>query len=327
MSGSVSAVVPVYNVAPYVERCVDSLLNQTVPFSEILLIDDGSTDPSGTICDELAKRSPSIKVIHQANAGLGAARNRGISESRSEFISFVDSDDWIDPLFVETMLGIISSTGAEVAVCSMVRATTNDEYLQKAKRANEVTMYSADEFMDIMLRYKGNRCVHYACAKMYSANVLEPHHFPEGIYNEDVEGFFKCLLNVRTIAETNRTLYCYFANENSITGSAFGENYLCLEKVWARIHDIAEMRAPALLPKVEYNEKRACFTILCDRLVHGTVETDALYGAERAANQEKLKRNLAYLLKGPMPIGRKLFAVILAYCYPLLRFVARHLNI
>lgn len=322
----VTAIVPVYNVESYLERCINSLLNQTVNFDEIILIDDGSSDSSGEICDELACSHSTVRVIHQDNAGLGAARNRGIREVHSDYVTFIDSDDWITPDYVETMLDIATSTNAEIVSCSMARAKTNDEFSQSIKHSDCRETYSASEYMDIMLRYKGNRCVHYACAKLFSIDILDSHHFPEGIYNEDVEAFFKSLLRANAVAETSKTMYCYFYNENSITGEVFGENYLCLQMVWNRIYNIAKEQSPVILPKVEYNVRRSCFTILCDMLIHGTIETDIRYETERIKFQKELRHNLRYLLNGPMPIGRKCLATILSFCYPQIRFFIRVLK-
>ena len=94
----VTVVVPVYNVRPFLETCLDSLLQQTYPYLEILLIDDGSTDGSGDLCDHYARKDSRIQVIHQENGGLGAARNEGIRRAGGEYLSFVDSDDWVSPV-------------------------------------------------------------------------------------------------------------------------------------------------------------------------------------------------------------------------------------
>ncbi len=114
----VSIVVPIYNSEKFLARCLQSLQQQTYQSIEILLIDDGSTDQSAVICREAAKQDSRITVVHQSNAGLGAARNRGIDEASGDYICFVDSDDYVDPCYVETLLKNIQRTNADIAICN-----------------------------------------------------------------------------------------------------------------------------------------------------------------------------------------------------------------
>ena len=109
----VTVVVPVYNVRPFLETCLDSLLQQTYPYLEILLIDDGSTDGSGDLCDHYARKDSRIQVIHQENGGLGAARNEGIRRARGEYLSFVDSDDWVSPAMIQELYQALKKQEAQ----------------------------------------------------------------------------------------------------------------------------------------------------------------------------------------------------------------------
>ena len=113
----ITVAVAVYNIEQYLERAVDSILNQTYRNLEILLVDDGATDNSGAICDAYAKKDPRVRVIHQKNGGLDAARNTGIEQATGTYIAFVDGDDWIDPQMYEHMLSAIREQNADLAVC------------------------------------------------------------------------------------------------------------------------------------------------------------------------------------------------------------------
>ncbi|WP_165062520.1 glycosyltransferase [Adlercreutzia sp. ZJ154] len=319
----VSAIVPVYNVEKYLERCVGSLISQTTKFDEIILIDDGSEDSSGIICDRLCERNNSIRVIHQDNQGLSATRNRGIEEVKYELLTFVDSDDWVSPTYLETLLDLLEASDADVAICALARVREQNEFGEIAVCKLSTEVFSAEEFLDVMLRFDGNRCVHYACGKLFKKSVLEKNHFPVGIYNEDVEGFFKVLLNSTRIVETNAMLYAYFVNPQSITGCTFGENYLNLEDVWHRVYKLTEIRRPELLDKVEYNEKRTSFTILTDMIIHGDKESDKQYDGDRKRLQRQLRQNLAILLKGPMSLGRKIAMLAYVVSYKFVRFLYR----
>ncbi len=118
----VSVVIPVYNVAGYVDACLDSVVGQTYQHLEVILVDDGSTDGSGRLCDERASREPRIRVIHQTNQGLSHARNVGIAAATGTFITFLDSDDWWHPSFVATLVQAIDDhPGAGTAMCSFTR--------------------------------------------------------------------------------------------------------------------------------------------------------------------------------------------------------------
>jgi glycosyltransferase involved in cell wall biosynthesis len=115
----VSVVVPVYNVAPYLERCLSSLVSQTYKDMEILLIDDGSTDVSSNICDDYAQYYKNIVVVHQSNSGVSAARNKALDIAKGEYIYFVDPDDWCEPDTIEKLHKCLQKTNADFASCSM----------------------------------------------------------------------------------------------------------------------------------------------------------------------------------------------------------------
>ena len=117
MDEKISVIVPVYNVEQYLERCVDSIINQTYKNLEIILVNDGSTDNSGQLCDELAKKDDRIRVIHKKNGGLSDARNVGIDEAESELIGFIDSDDYIDEDMYELLINNMKNANADLSMC------------------------------------------------------------------------------------------------------------------------------------------------------------------------------------------------------------------
>lgn len=322
-SGRISVVIPVYNVKQWLGRCLDSVLGQTRAADEIVLIDDGSTDGSDILCDDYANRYANVIAVHQENQGLSAARNKGIAVSSGDYITFLDSDDWFASTFLEEMERILLEYDADVAHCSLARVSSPEEFEKLQKRRSDVHVYTADEFMMIMLRVHSNRCVHYACGKLYKHDVLEPDHFPVGVLNEDVEGCFKTLLNAEKVVETDSELYAYFVNPDSITGATFGENYLNLRMVWERVADLARERRPELAEYVVYNIDRCDFTILCDMIIHGDCETDRVYAGERRESQRRLKKNLRKLMRGPMVARRKAAAFLLAYFYEPIVFAKR----
>ena len=167
----ISAIVPVYNVEKYLYRCVDSILKQTYENFELILIDDGSPDNCSQMCDELSEKDSRIKVIHQENQGLSAARNSGIKIAKGNYLTFIDSDDWISNTMFEDLINLIKEKNADISICNFIVTDGNAIYKKNTKA--EEKLYSKDEFMKIILRVNSNRCIHYAWGKLYKKYVIE----------------------------------------------------------------------------------------------------------------------------------------------------------
>ncbi len=317
----ISIIVPVYNVELYLEECVRSILRQSYEEFELILVDDGSPDRCGEICEELAKRDKRIKVIHQQNQGLSGARNTGIRAAKGEYITFVDSDDRIAPNMLIDLLHLSLKLDADISLCGIYK--TADRAFEAPQEKLTAKLWRADEFMDIILKIHSNRTLHYACGKLYKRKVLDDEHFPAGMLNEDVEGTFKAVMRSERIAETLSKEYYYMNNDDSITNSRFGENYLCLTKVWKRVLDIAKEQAPQYTEKVSFNLKRMDFTILTQSLIHGDRSTDRRYKDKLAEIHKRLKANIPYLLRGPMVTKRKLAVLAVGYFYTPIRLCLR----
>lgn len=301
-----------------------SVLNQRFGNFEIVLVDDGSTDGSGNICDDFAERDSRVMVIHKANGGLSSARNAGIAQARGRYITFIDSDDWVAPTYLGDLYGLIEDTGASLAACGFVRSAERDPFVSAAQGEYRMELYSSSQYLDLFFRKVGNRTIHYAWGKLYRRDLLDANQFPLGIYNEDVESMFKVLLRAESVAETSKPLYCYFINQNSITGASFGENYLGLTDVWQRIRNYALDTgdpAEAYLDDIDYNIDRSYFTILVDSIIHGNRETDAKYSKEIKQILHDLREVTRPLLSGDMRNDRKVLCLLIAGFY----FPIRHL--
>lgn len=321
---TVSAIVPVYNVAKYFPLCMESIAKQSRPFDEVVLVDDGSEDESGRLCDEYANKYENVRVIHKKNGGLSSARNEGIKAAACGWITFIDSDDWISLDYNEVLCALASKYEADLAMCGIARTGNRSlSSITVAAQDFPIHVYDCDEFAKVLLRVQGNRTIHYAPAKLYRRDLLEDEQFPVGILNEDVESAFKVTLRVNRVVETTSTGYFYYFNPNSITGATFGENYLNLSEVWQRIYDIAKLSGTKWLPAVELNLKRADFTILCDALVHGSRETDAKYAKELGEHLKKLRGNIGFLLRSPIATNRKLAILLVTAFYKPTRFAVR----
>ena len=179
----ISVIVPVYNIMDCLERCVKSICTQTWENLEILLVDDGSTDGTGALCDQLAKKDGRIRVFHKENGGSSSARNLGIREAKGEWLGFVDSDDWIEPQMYERLLGAALFSGASIAQAS--RDEIDEEGTRRpdvcAPPKEELTR-SAEEFLRTLLLHEGDCSF---CTKLVKRELFAGRAFPEGKLNED----------------------------------------------------------------------------------------------------------------------------------------------
>lgn len=210
----ISVIVPVYNVEKYLERCIDSILAQTFTDFELILVDDGSPDKCPDICDEYEKKDKRIHVIHQKNGGLSAARNSGIDwvlkYSRSEWITFIDSDDWICPVMLERMYNLVNEFNLEVAVCGF-KVTSEEEQIELVgKEPFEVNF---DEFYG--RKYDWVNII-TACGKIYKKCLFTEIRYPEGKLNEDIYTTYKVLEKTKGIVVLDEPLYYYYVREESI---------------------------------------------------------------------------------------------------------------
>lgn len=217
-SETISIVIPVYKVAQYLEQCILSVVNQTYKNLEILLIDDGSPDESGMICDQWAKKDSRIKVIHKKNGGLSDTRNTGLNMCNGEFIAFVDSDDFIAPAMMEELIAVLKKEEADIAECNYL-CFSNNQDLFKSKSIRKVTDYSAEEALDLLLDETEFKYVVWN--KLYRKNILGSLRFEVGKLHEDVFFTYQVFGVCKKIIKLEVPLYCYRQRNDSIMGNMF----------------------------------------------------------------------------------------------------------
>ncbi len=205
----ISVIVPVYNVEPYLRKCLDSILGQTYRDLEILVIDDGSTDGSGEICEEY-RTDERVKVFHTENRGLSCARNLGLAEAQGEWIGFVDSDDWIDSGMYQTLLQKAEETGAEIVECGIFREFSNRTLERKRK---DLSVFGI-EAVDLLLQGK---IKDYAWDKLWSRRCFEDIRFPEGRVHEDTAVAYKLLFDAERVSILSTSLYHYWKRKGSLS--------------------------------------------------------------------------------------------------------------
>lgn len=211
----VSVIVPVYKVEKYLNRCVNSVVNQSYENIEIILVDDGSPDKCPEICEEWARKDCRVKVIHKINGGLSDARNKGLELAKGCYVCFVDSDDYVAKTYVETLYGLICSKKTDISAVSLKEVFSLEPEISKnATGEGIITVFEGKEALKQL--FYNDTFANYAWNKMYKRNLFENVKFPVGRKMEDLGTTYKLLLRAERIAYSTEVLYYYFQREDSI---------------------------------------------------------------------------------------------------------------
>lgn len=210
----ISIITPVYNVEKHLANCIKSILEQTYTDFELILVDDGSPDNSGNICDEYAKKDNRITVIHKENGGVSSARNIGLNwvleNSESKWINFIDSDDWVQPCYLQSLLNAVTNSDSSISACAFVECNeySNDhEHLCFDYKCITGERFCVDQWVYSNAPW----------AKLFPKRLFENQRFPEGKIHEDAFVIYKILLPCERLAFIDAPLYCYnIGNNDSI---------------------------------------------------------------------------------------------------------------
>ncbi|MFZ7121852.1 MAG: glycosyltransferase family 2 protein [Eubacteriaceae bacterium] len=212
MNNIISVIVPVYNVEEYLEKCLNSISIQTYTNFEAILVNDGSSDYSGDICDKYAKKDNRFTVIHRLNGGLSAARNTGLKVAKGQYICFVDSDDWIREELLEKLINLLENLEGDISQCDFFSDENNDFYEKEVIRC-----YSKDQYMIKLLE---DQLPSYFWGKLFKREVFNNQIFPEGKTYEDLLLLPKIINNTKKIIVTNQKYYFYYQSRlDSITNN------------------------------------------------------------------------------------------------------------
>lgn len=217
----ISIIVPVYNVEKYVRKCIDSLISQTYFKLEIILIDDGSTDNSGKICDEYSLKDVRIKVIHKENGGLSDARNAGLRIMQGKYVFFVDSDDWLHVKAIQILYDNMVRCDCDIAIGNFRRVTNHLEKINRESSTGKLTIYelSKKQALEEMLKQEKYTCS--AWGRLFKVELFENIEFPVGKLFEDQGTTYKLFLKSNKICFVDFPIYAYFVRNGSIQNSQF----------------------------------------------------------------------------------------------------------
>ena len=254
----ISVIVPSYNIEPYLERCVDSLVNQTYRDLEIILVDDGSTDGTGKLCDRLTQRDPRIKAVHKENGGLSDARNAGIDCANGEFYSFIDGDDFIEPDTYEAMIAEMEDPQVSIVAGGFI--VTDFQGNTNISACPERRCLSKEEaFMDMFGKCEISVS---SCNKLFRSRLFENIRYKKGIVNEDMEILPRLLDVSNCVVILDKAIYHYIKRQGNITSAGYStERYKTIETV-RNIYFMCKAKYPKLQPYASIYELQLLYRML-----------------------------------------------------------------
>lgn len=301
---AISVIVPVYNAEKYLDRCVKSIINQTFSDFELILVDDGSPDNSGTLCDEWSKKDSRIKVIHQQNAGAGAARNAGLAIATGDYIGFIDSDDWIEPEMYQLLYDSIIKYKTQVAMCQM-QNRKNDCGISLVKYKMNPRIMNKKQTFEEFFRVHGENAMISVCIKLIDRKILDNFKFLEGTISEDVMASYCIIKNSELTAVLDIPLYNYFINARGVTKSAVTQKDFEYIRSFYHIWKDVEKNYPSISRYAYMNFIRANFTILSKMKLFGYNRHDETLQEKRQQLKNIVRKNFWNLLTWKMPFSRK----------------------
>lgn len=236
----VSVVIPIYNVADYLPRCIESVISQEVEGMEIILVDDGSTDESGKIADQYSISDPRIKVFHKKNGGLSDARNRGVQEARGEFIFFIDSDDWLTKDALKGLCESQKAYDADIVVCNFYYAYDTSTWIDKRywEQGEEVRILNNKEAMKALI--ENEYLKNFAWGKLYKRECIQGILFEKGKIFEDVAWQPQVFARSKKCVVLRKAGYYYYQRENSIVAKFDMRKIDMIRALQTRHHFIEE---------------------------------------------------------------------------------------
>jgi len=279
----ITVIVPVYGVEPYLRKCVDSIVAQTYTNLEIILIDDGSPDNCGKICDEYAERDKRVMVVHKENGGLSDARNAALNIMRGEYVAFVDSDDWVLPDYVKDMHENMARYESDISLSGTVYVYENNRRDMVLAINNTDGLYTQKEAVEKLFYQKG--IYPSACSKLYRAELFKNIRYPKGKLNEDSATTYKIFCLCEKISFSKASNYCYLQRTGSIENNGFSP------KKMDAINIVDEMLVWIGENKPEYKKAAICrFVGMNLRIYRNLIGSKGNFPAEKKRIECNIKR-------------------------------------
>ena len=330
----VSIIVPIFNAEKYLRRCVESILCQTFDDFELILVNDGSTDASGQMCDEYTGCSNKVHVIHQKNQGVSAARQAGLAAATGDYVIFADPDDWVERTMLEDLLEKAEAENADVVICDMILERQIDGKNEESYFVQEPkSLIPKDVFSQLLL----GKLYGSTCNKLYRVETLNKYGivFPKGIiFCEDL--WFNCNLVMQpdvNIAYLNKAYYHYdqYSNDNSLTRNysfQMAQDYLLFADFLEKNIDNSAFSSE--LKWVRFNAKKIAFLSDCDSKVFYSIYPEEVENSKRLLSGLSFhfvfKWGLRLALCGCLKSGRNLMKIYNNWYLPIAKWRYSILN-
>lgn len=255
MASRISVIVPIYKVESYLNRCVESIVNQTYQNLEIILVDDGSPDNCPQMCDDWAKKDSRIKVIHKINGGLSDARNAGMKIAEGKYISFIDSDDFVALDFFETLLAVMEDENSDIAECSVVKFYEDDRF---EEYLDDLTITSFETEAGLSGLIAENPFHQHVWNKLYKTELVKDIPYAVGKLNEDEFWTYQVFGKAKKVSKINKTMYYYFQRSSSIMGESYNIRRLDALEGKANRQKYIEDKFPSLAKQAKIDLYGSC---------------------------------------------------------------------
>ncbi len=299
MNPLISIIIPVYNVEKYLDKCVESVVNQTYKNLEILLVDDGSPDNCPQMCDAWAEKDGRVKVMHVENNGVAEARNKALEAAEGDYIGFVDSDDWIEPNMYEYLLKIIEDYDCDISVCSyqINDGSLGDDKIVKLPAVKAINQIALGDYKYGVL-----------WNKLFKKAVVEGVKMPELRYSEDMVFNYFAFKNAETVCESSLALYHYFQNDESTVHRAFDETkFAAVNARKIIIDDVSDGEGKPYAVKG--------FILSCYVFINDSVKSNTCLESREKARQYILEYK-GYVLKSSFFSFKEKIKIVILWLFP-----------
>lgn len=303
----ISIIIPFYNSEQHLDFCLNTVENQTYENIEVIMVNDGSTDSSREIAIEYVQKDSRFFLVDQENRGVSSARNKGIALAKGEYISFVDSDDWVHSKMIEHLYKNAVDYNADISTVEIKR--NEQERINQFPIFIKIEVYDQTEYVKKFFKIDSQETVYYCYNKLYHKSVIENNMFPSYKIGEDVVSTYKAIINSKLIVSSSAALY-YYRQGSGIT-STFNDNYFQLIQVWDSVIEIAKERCPTHVEWAKLNRARINFTILSQMALAG-VNKDSKYHAVIKKMKGELREDKEKLIHSRIEFSRKVG--ILLFC-------------
>lgn len=312
----ISTIIPIYNTAKYLKRCVDSILNQSFKDIEVILIDDGSTDDSPQICDDYARLDQRVRVLHQQNTGVSQARNLGLDIAKGEFLHFADSDDFIEKGFYEDVMNIVIQNSAQIVCSTMLTENKNGDFTKYNSISDDRLMSREEAVKELLLC---RRVSYSLCDKLFKQNVVENLRFYNGIYhNEDFLFCYQAITHSVIIYQTSNSYYRYCLNEGSAVNSPFNNKKMTAIAAQTIVYSDVIKKFPDLINIATTQYFKVIIYLSTQIIKSGYRDKN-----DRKEVRNLIKNNLYRVLSSDLAMGYKFNALTLAIGWDMLKIVSK----